>query len=70
MACPWERDTCSKACAVFTPIMLILLPKPQRIVNIPLIIIQLFAAKASSWRSPNSPGTSDTVAPRKPLRRL
>eukprot|EP00959_Pyramimonas_sp_CCMP1952_P004851 101713-Pyramimonas_sp.AAC.1 len=53
MACPWEQDTCSKVCAVFQPIIRILLPIPWIIVNISFIIVPRWTAKASSWRSPN-----------------
>eukprot|EP00959_Pyramimonas_sp_CCMP1952_P142929 2992143-Pyramimonas_sp.AAC.1 len=42
----------------------------NRIVSIPSTVVPLFAARASSWRSPNIPGTSDNVAPCIPLRRL
>eukprot|EP00959_Pyramimonas_sp_CCMP1952_P373934 7831420-Pyramimonas_sp.AAC.1 len=50
--------------------ILILLPMSSRIVSAPSTMVPLFAARASSWRSPNIPGTSDSVAPCMPLRRL
>eukprot|EP00959_Pyramimonas_sp_CCMP1952_P380072 7962131-Pyramimonas_sp.AAC.1 len=61
MACPWERDTCSNVCAVFRPMMLMLLPMCKRIVSSPSAMVPLFAARASSWRSPNIPGTSGSL---------
>eukprot|EP00959_Pyramimonas_sp_CCMP1952_P000080 1419-Pyramimonas_sp.AAC.1 len=69
MACPWERDTCSNVCAVFRAMMLLLLPMSKWTVSISSTTVPLFAAKASSWRSPNIPGTSDSVVPYIPLRR-
>eukprot|EP00959_Pyramimonas_sp_CCMP1952_P378115 7920534-Pyramimonas_sp.AAC.1 len=58
MSCPWERGTCSNVCAIFRPMMLMLLPMSRRVVSIPPTMVPLFAARASSWRSPNIPGTS------------
>eukprot|EP00959_Pyramimonas_sp_CCMP1952_P391573 8205892-Pyramimonas_sp.AAC.1 len=59
MSCPWERDTRSDVCAIFRTMILMLLPMSSRIVSVPSTMVSLFAARASSWRSPNIPGTSD-----------
>eukprot|EP00959_Pyramimonas_sp_CCMP1952_P024352 510930-Pyramimonas_sp.AAC.1 len=42
----------------------------RRIVSIPSTEVPLFAARADSWRSPSVPGTSESVVPYRPLRRL
>eukprot|EP00959_Pyramimonas_sp_CCMP1952_P250375 5233334-Pyramimonas_sp.AAC.1 len=67
---PWERDTRSDVCAVFRPMTLMLLPMSSRIVSMPSTMVPLFAARASSWRYPNIPGTPDSVVSCVPLLRL
>eukprot|EP00959_Pyramimonas_sp_CCMP1952_P318355 6661671-Pyramimonas_sp.AAC.1 len=47
-----------------------LLPMSKRLVSMPPTMVPLFAASANSWRYPNSPGTSDSVAPYMSLRLL
>eukprot|EP00959_Pyramimonas_sp_CCMP1952_P421492 8830022-Pyramimonas_sp.AAC.1 len=69
-SCPWGRDTGSNVCAVFTPMILLLLPMSNRIVSMPSNMVPLFDARANSWCSPNIPGASHSVAPCMPLRRL
>eukprot|EP00959_Pyramimonas_sp_CCMP1952_P307357 6433178-Pyramimonas_sp.AAC.1 len=66
---PRERETRSTVCAVLKPTKLMPLPMSNRIVIIPSTMVPLFAAKANSCRYPNMPGTSDSGAPRVPLRR-
>eukprot|EP00959_Pyramimonas_sp_CCMP1952_P029026 608939-Pyramimonas_sp.AAC.1 len=61
MSCPWERGTRSHVCAVFRFRIMVLLPMSSRIVGIPSAMAPLLAARASSWHSPNVPGTSDSA---------
>eukprot|EP00959_Pyramimonas_sp_CCMP1952_P062147 1298872-Pyramimonas_sp.AAC.1 len=64
MSCPWDRNARSNVCAVVRQIIWMLLPMFSRIISVlPSTMVSLFAARASSWRSPNIPGTSDSVVP-------
>eukprot|EP00959_Pyramimonas_sp_CCMP1952_P058690 1225375-Pyramimonas_sp.AAC.1 len=50
--------------------ILMLLPMSSRIASVPSTMAPLFAARASSWRSQNVPGISDSAVPYMPLQRL